>query len=104
MMSAMGLPSSKFAKVVTLGIQTYNDKYVPHIGCIILHPPPLSNSWMSLKMMEQAHCLILEVVEAKAKKHISLPLDPLPKPQLKLAQGLFRLLPYMLENMNCKMG
>jgi len=28
---------------------------------------------MSLKVMEQAHCLILEVVEAKVKKHISLP-------------------------------
>jgi hypothetical protein len=40
MMSVMDLPSSKFAKVVTLGIQPYNDKYVPHIGCIILHPPP----------------------------------------------------------------
>jgi len=42
MMSVMDLPSSKFAKVVTLAIQTYNDKYVPHIGCIILHPPPFT--------------------------------------------------------------
>jgi hypothetical protein len=104
MMNVMDLPSSKFAKVVTLGIQIYNDKHVPHIGCIILHPPPLSKSWMSLKVMEQAHCLTLEVVEAKAKKHISLPWDPLPKPQFKFTQWLFRLLPYMLENMNWEMG
>jgi hypothetical protein len=40
MMTIMDLPSSKFAKVATLGIQTYNDKYVPHIGCIILHLCP----------------------------------------------------------------
>jgi hypothetical protein len=48
--------------------------------------------------------LTLEMVEAKAKKHICLPWDPLPKPQFKLAQGLFKLLPYMLENMNWEMG
>lgn len=41
MMSVMDLPSSKFAKVVALGIQTYNDKYVLHNGCINSPPSTL---------------------------------------------------------------